>query len=1079
MSLHGIEDIYELSPMQAGMLFHSVYEAGPRMYFEQVVIPVEAAIDEALFAQSWAAVSAAHPALRSSIHWEDLDKPVQVVHRDARVAVETWDLRREPASQREALFRRKLAADRDRGFRLDRAPLMRVALARFGPARFRMVLSFHHIILDGWSLQAVFVQFSETYARLAAGGRPVLPETRPYRAFIEWLQAQDPAEARRYWRTEMAGAPGPSGIGDATFGAGAAMSDGPDDFGEVAFRLTQEETEAIRAACVARHLTLNTVLQGAWAITLGRTTGRKDLVFGVTVSGRPAEIAGVEEMIGLFINTVPLRTRLSYATPVADWLSRLQSDQLRARSYDHCGLVQIRDWAGLPGDEELFDTILAFENYPTQRKAGQGVTETTFIERTNYPLSIAVIPGDGLQFRLLHDGRAMAPARVRAIGDALRAALLSLTRALAGPPGATLDDVVHAAWPVPARAAPSEPYPAVSLPRLFDTVAEAFPEAVAVESPAGPMTYAALHAEARDLAARLVASGVRRGDRVALMLGDAGPLVTAMLAVLTCGAAYVPLDPAAPPERVATILRDVGAALILTDAAQGAAARAHGVAVTDITAKAPEAPRAALPAPPGPMDVAYVMFTSGSTGEPKGIEIPHRAIVRLVRNTDYVDLGPDDRIACHSNVAFDAATFEIWGALLNGGAAVALDRDTMLSPDALARALAEQRISTLFLTTALFNRIALEKPDAFRGLDTLLFGGEAADAGAVRAVLEGPGPGRLLHVYGPTESTTFATWQHLTALGPGDIPPIGEAIAHTTAHVLDAQLRPVPPGAAGELFLGGDGLAHGYAGRPALTARSFVPDPFSGRPGARLYRTGDRVMRDAEGRLVFLDRLDTQIKLRGYRIELREIEARLRAEPAVTEAAVICTGEGASRAILAYVAPANAPTEALRAALARQMPAYALPEAIVALDRLPLNRNGKVDRAALPRPHQRPAAPDRTAQAPTGATEARLMQIWAAVLDHDGFGPTDNFFDIGGHSLRVTQLASRIKRHLGVDLALRVVFDHPTVAALARIIDAGAAPVAGDAQAGAAAPEAGPDRRKGGIKAVSRSARARNRTTGA
>ena len=1071
MTMHGIEDIYELSPMQSGMLFHSVYAAGPRMYFEQVVIPFDAAVDPDHFAAAWAAVTAANPALRTSVHWEDLDKPVQVVHRDARMEVDTWDLRRTPPGQREVALQLKLAEDRERGFRLDQAPLMRIALARLGPTAHRLVISFHHIILDGWSLQAVFAQFTDAYTRLAGGGRPTLPATRPYRAFIEWLQAQDPDAARGYWHKVMADAPGPSGIGRATAQDGTNR---PDDFGEVELSLPRDEADGIRAAATAHQLTLNTLLQGAWALTLARFTGQDDVVFGVTVSGRPAEIGGVEDMIGLFINTVPLRTRLSYGTALSDWLSTLQSDQLRARSFDHCGLVQIRDWAGLPGDEELFDTIFAFENYPTQRKDGDAAADTTFIERTNYPLSVAVIPGDGLQVRLLYDGQAVDPARVRAIGATLLAVLRSVTRALTETPGATLDSVVRDACPVP-RATAHATYPQASLPQLFDEIAKATPDAVAVETADSTLTYATLQARSAKLAARLTAAGVARGDRVALMLADTGDLTTAMLAVLSCGAAYIPLDLAYPAERVASILHDTSAPLIITDAARLQAAGAHEAKALDIAATDTSPPFTRPADIPGPDDVAYVMFTSGSTGTPKGIEIPHRAIVRLVRDADYVALDARSRIARHSNIAFDAATFEIWGALLNGGTTVAIDRDTVLSPDALAEAIDAKGITTMFLTTALFNRIAAERADAFHSLDTLMFGGEAADLTTVRAVLDGRGPDRLLHVYGPTESTTFATWQHLTEITPDQsAPPIGNAISHTTAYVLDAALRPVPQGAAGELFLGGDGLAHGYAGRAALTAQAFVPDPYSEHPGARLYRTGDRVWQDAEGRIVFLERIDTQIKLRGYRIELSEIETHLAADPAVAQTVVMLRGDGEARRIVAYVVPTpDAPDDLgahLAQTLARTMPAYAIPEAIVTLDALPLNRNGKIDRAALPEPTAKTVQPD-AAPAPTGSTEDKLTRIWAAVLERDDFASTDNFFDIGGHSLRVTQLASRIKRDLGVDLPLRTVFENPTVAGLARIIDADQTPAE---QTTVPAPA-----RKGGIKPIARSARQRKRTTGA
>ena len=345
MNMHSIEDIYELSPMQSGMLFHTVYEPDSRLYFEQVVIPFDAAIDTERFSDAWISVVEANPALRTAIHWEDLDKAVQVVERDAQIKIEDWDMRKTPVSRREEVFQQMLAKDRSRGIDLDRAPLMRIAVARMGVTSYRMVLSFHHIILDGWSLQAVFGQFSEAYARLIAGESPALKRTRPSRVFIEWLQAQNPAEAERYWAGVLADAPGPCGIARTPAGGQSAR---PEDFGELELWLPPNETEALRASGSLRKLTLNTLLQGCWAFVLARFTGNDDIVYGVTVSGRPEEIGQVEDMIGLFINTVPLRVNLQYGATLADWLLALQVDQFHARRFDHCGLVQIREWAHQP-----------------------------------------------------------------------------------------------------------------------------------------------------------------------------------------------------------------------------------------------------------------------------------------------------------------------------------------------------------------------------------------------------------------------------------------------------------------------------------------------------------------------------------------------------------------------------------------------------------------------------------------------------------------------------------------------------------------------------------------------------------
>ncbi|MBP7241274.1 amino acid adenylation domain-containing protein [Amaricoccus sp.] len=1068
-----IEDIYELSPMQAGMLFHTICETDARPYFEQVVIPFEGAVDMDALSRAWNSVAAANPALRTSVHWEALDKPVQVVRRGVTVPIEEWDLRHVAAGRREAAFQERLAEDRARGFDLEAAPLMRIALARMTEGSRRMVLSFHHVILDGWSLQAVFGQFSDAYASLVAGRTPAPRPARPYRAFIEWLQARDPAHARRHWAEALRDAPGPSGIAGAVAPV-AAPGAAPEDFDEIGCRLSAAETERLRAAGQARKLTLNTLLQGAWALVLSRFAGSEDVVYGVTVSGRPAEIAGVEGMIGLFINTVPLRVRVPDRAGVVEWLSALQADQLRARDFDHCSLVQIRDWAGLPAERPLFDTILAFENYPIRRTDDGARAEVTFIERTNYPLSVAVVPGDGLRIRLLHDTRAMTRERVEEIGAALRATLVELAAALGASVPVTLGDVFSATAPEIALVDMASSYPRASIPELFDEIATRYPEAAALEQPGRPVSYSGLSSLAHSLAAEMAGLGVRPGDRVAILAGSTVNVAAAMLATLRLGAAYVPLDAAYPHDRLAAILQETRARLIVTDTEHRDRAGRLGVPLLSLgsgavaTAGQGEPPEVRV----DPEAIAYVMFTSGSTGRPKGIEIPHRAIVRLVRNTNYVDIGPGDRLARHSNCAFDATTFEIWGALLNGAAAVEIDRDTMLTPDRLAETIAARGVTTMFLTTALLNRIVAERPDSLAGLDTLMFGGEAADVEAVRALLDARHPARILHVYGPTESTTFATWHRVDRVEEGQRTlPIGREIAHTTAYVLDRALRPVPAGAPGELFLGGDGLARGYFGQPALTAEAFLPDPFSATPGRRLYRTGDRVRRDAAGRLVFLERIDAQVKVRGYRIEPGEIEALLLADPEVDEAVTLLRGNGDGRSILAYVGARNARPDALAdrlmQELAARLPSYMLPAGICVLDTLPITPNGKIDRRALPAPGDIRPSRDLPDVVPD-ATEAQLLKIWSAVLERDDIGVHDNFFDIGGHSLRATQLASRIRRELGIDVALRTIFENPTVAALARATGTAAAepPAAPDA------PQPTPSR-EDGIKPVSRTTRQR------
>jgi amino acid adenylation domain-containing protein len=577
------------------------------------------------------------------------------------------------------------------------------------------------------------------------------------------------------------------------------------------------------------------------------------------------------------------------------------------------------------------------------------------------------------------------------------------------------------------------------LPALFGEVARAHPHATAVVWGGERLSYGELDARANRLARHLRAAGVRAGGRVGLSLERGAALVTAMLAVVKAGASYVPLDPAYPAERRAFMCRDAGLAAIVcarrADAGVEAGEQVRVVALDDEAAAIAAHPAEAPVAAAFGGSEAYVVYTSGSTGTPKGTAITHRAVARLVRGTDYVRLEPGHRVAQLSNTSFDAATFEVWGTLLSGATLVGVAREVSLDPAALAAAVREQGLTTVFLTTALFNAVARGEPAAFAPVEHLLFGGEAVDPGAVRRVLAAGAPRRLLHVYGPTESTTFATWHPVADVPEGAATvPIGRALAHTTAHVLDGEMRPA---GEGELYLGGDGLAHGYVGRPALTAERFVPDPFA--QGARLYRTGDRVRLNERGEIEFVGRLDAQVKLRGMRIEPGEIEAALRGHPRVADAVAMVRDDapGEPRLVAYVVPPHGAQVDAgagaeLRAWLAERLPDYLVPAAVVPLERFPLNPNGKVDRPALPAPA---AARRADGVAPRTDTEVALAAVWAEVLRVEPVFADDDFYALGGQSLLAAQVTARVRDRLGVELPLRRLFEAPTLAALAAVVD--------------------------------------------
>jgi amino acid adenylation domain-containing protein len=1033
-----IENIYELSPLQQGMLFHVLYEPESRLYFEQILLPFEGFVNEEAFGKAWNSVVARHDALRASFHWKQTEKPLQVVHSKVTVPIEIKDLWN--TSDQETQIAALLAADRERGFDIQQAPLLRVLLIRLSSTSYRMLFSFHHLILDGWSLQHVFREFSRTYEALCLNKPAPFMESRSYSDYIHWLQKQDLDAARQYWREAL------SGIDRS---CRANLTDesqtGVEAFTEYATELPVAAMQRLRDYSTRHTLTLSTLVQGAWALLVHWLNGNNQVIFGVTVSGRPADLPGVENMVGLFINTVPLTGRIDPQTEMVAWLQALQKKQFIAREFDYSPLVQIRQWAGINDPSPLFDTLLAFENYPVQSTPLGAVVPATFVERTNYPLSAAVVPGDSLKTRLLYN-KALTKEAVVAIGEQFKLILEEMC---------SRDDLkvgdLETMTPTDRDHfrrlnATKSSYPAEkSVTELWREQVACSPNAVAVEFGNQQFTYQELDQQATKVASALRALGVEKESAVGVLLTRSLNFIVAILGILKAGGAYVPIDTAHPPARIDEIATDVGFQFVIsasdiTHAWEGKTARKLFIEelITSGHANVSDVN--------DPLSTAYVMYTSGSSGAPKGIAIPHRAIVRLVRNTNYIELKSDDRIGHTSNCAFDAATFEIWGALMNGARIVVIEQQSVLSPTELGTQIRKRKISVQFITTALFNQVMAEAPDSFRSLRVLLFGGQAVDPSSVRSALLGGFSGNLLHVYGPTEMTTFATWHAVDHVDQDAVNiPIGRPISNTTAYVLNKSLRPVARGGVGELYLGGDGIARGYHGKPARTGERFLPDPFSDVQGARMYRTGDRVRWCLDGGIEFLGRFDGQVKLRGYRIELGEIERRMQQHPKV-RASVATTRKDSSgnELLLAYFVPETEESskglpEELRELLRKYLPDYMQPAAICSIPALPLNRNGKIDYSALPAVELVRTEYGPQFVAPRNEIEDKLASIWQQVLGVARIGIHDVFFDLGGHSLKATQLVSRIRRELGVEIELRAIFENPTIAALATLLQDGAA----------------------------------------
>ncbi|MEU0518088.1 non-ribosomal peptide synthase/polyketide synthase [Streptosporangium sp. NPDC006007] len=1028
-----VEDLLPLSPLQEGFFFHSLLD-GPDgdAYVVQQVIELAGPVDGESLRRAAQGLLDRHAPLRACFRQRPDGRPVQIVADRPALPWREVDLSTRDAGERRPLIDAVATDERARRFDLARPPLVRCALVRLGHERALLMLTFHHIVADGWSLPVLHRELMASYGTAST----VLPEPAPYRDYLRRLSAADRDAARAAWRTALGGLDEPTRL------VGVPADGTPLQPQQVRVELPERVTARLAARAREHGVTLGTVVQSAWGLLLGRLTGRQDVIFGTTVSGRDAEVDGIESMVGLFINTLPTRFRWQPADTLADLMGRLQEEQAGLLDHQHLGLAELQRVAGLAGGGELFDTLVVFENYPS----GTGLADPSgtvritgheFHDAVHYPLALIVKPGRRLDLRLKHHARRLDGEAVQRIADRL----VRILRALADDPGQVAARVEVLSGEELTRAQPAgeeRDVPETTLAALFEAQVARTPRATAVVYDGESLTYEELDARAEALARRLRARGAGPERIVAVLVPRSAELMVALLGVLKSGAAYLPVDVDYPADRVAYMLTDSGARTVVTTAATAALLpEADGpVPLVIDTPDTPDSPGGGdrgtgpVPVPARPDGPAYLIYTSGSTGRPKGVVVTHRAIVnRLAWMQGEYGLRADDRVLQKTPSSFDVSVWEFFWALCEGAAVVLARPDGHRDPSYLAALIREQRVTTMHFVPSMLEAFLqadeiTDDPSWAASLRRVFSSGEALPAAAAarwRALTAVP----LHNLYGPTEAAVDVT--HHACDGSADTTvPIGRPVWNTGLRVLDSCLRPVPADVPGELYLTGVQLARGYHARPGLTGERFVADPH-GPAGGRMYRTGDLVRRREDGIVEYLGRTDRQIKLRGNRVEPGEIEAALAALPSVARAAVTVHGP----ALVAYVIPAGGEprpldTAALQAALAGVLPAPLVPGAYVVLDALPLSPSGKLDRNALPAPPVARAG----ARAPRDERERALTEIFAAVLRLDEAGVDDDFFMLGGDSITSIGVSSRARR-AGLDLSPRDVFEHRTPAALA------------------------------------------------
>ncbi|MCP4927635.1 MAG: amino acid adenylation domain-containing protein [Gammaproteobacteria bacterium] len=1040
-----IEDIYRVTSLQHGMLFHSLFTAENDVYFARFRWRLSGELNTEAFSNAWQDVINRHASLRTSFHWEGFNQPVQVVHKDMPIDMHTEDwssLDEKAQAKKLSTF---LQADELKQFDFTSAPLMRITLIKLGDNDHHFIWSFHHAIVDGWSVPLVLKEVFACYHAHLAGIETALPKPQAFSEYIHWLDQQDKVAAESFWRNTLAGFTAPTPLPAALHQHAETGTQA--EFAELSAQISAETIDRLRDLAQQSHLTLNTIVQGAWALLLSRYSGEEDIVFGATTSGRPATMPGVESMIGLFLNTLPVRVTVDAESSVLDWLQTLQTSQLDVRQFEHASLVEIQGWSNVPRGTPMFESLLAFENYPEMETMWTNTESVTIREvdgfdRTNFPLTVNVAVFDLLHMRIAYDTRLFTSKHIQE----LITHLTTLLENIAGNADCRVHELTLLSEQEQQQIAnwndTTQDYPQdATLVSLFETQVSYNGNAIAVSYAGESLTYSELNAQANQLANYLRSKGVGPDTPVGVCVDRSLELVITLLGILKAGGAYVPLDPEYPQQRLTYMLEDADISLLVTQSKLHSSFPDYDIDVFLIDEDWDKLSNEATNNPEqnaGPNNLAYIIFTSGSTGRPKGVLNEHHGIVnRLLWMQEEYKLDATDAVLQKTPFSFDVSVWEFFWPLTTGARLVMAKPGGHRDSGYLIKEIISEKITTMHFVPPML-QVFLQDTTATNctSLKRVICSGEALSMELQQhffAML----PAELHNLYGPTEAAIDVSYWACERDTKETAVPIGAPVTNTQLHIVDKYGHPCAIGLPGELWIGGDQVARGYINRPELTAAAFITDPFSGKPDARIYKTGDLVRWRADGNIEFLGRIDHQIKLRGFRIELGEIESHLVQLDKVQQAVVLLREDTPGlKQLIAYVEctePAEFEQENARSILNKHLPDYMVPTAFVALQTFPLTANGKLDRKALPAPEMQE---NETAYiAPRNEIEQQLAAMWSELLGIDQVGIEDDFFALGGHSLVAMQVVSQIMQAMGVQLPLEVLFDAPTIASLAESVN--------------------------------------------